>query len=196
MKTKIRFITLFILSFLLVMTTSCAKDDITKDYLEYNSVDDEVGADIFESSKTAFSLKYPQEWETSWASDSGVVAYLMASEDLETVWSAQDHDSATIMIVGGVGFTDSLSAGVPIESLPNDWVEDYELIQEPKAMKINGHDAVQAIHYFGDEIRIVTIIVEENADLLILASTPKEKDVEFRPILEAIISTIKLRSSD
>ena len=101
---------------LLAISASCSQNEITKDYIEYDSMDDEYfGEEGFNYYKTAFTLKHPRGWESSWVSDSGVTAFLMASDDLEAVWSAQEHDNASIMIIVSTSFANELAGGVPIE---------------------------------------------------------------------------------
>ena len=100
------------------------------------------------------------------------------------------------MIVVGNEFRRALDANpdLTLESLLLNWVGGSDMIQEPESLQINGHAAAQAIQNFNSEVQIVTVMVEGNADLLILASSPAESDDLYRPILEAIISTIDLQS--
>jgi len=94
---------------------------------------------IWEDYKTAFTLKYPQGWEKSFASDSGGVVFLMAAENLEAVWSAQDHNIPYIIFfIEAIDFFDleDLEGEPSITLLSNCIVffkeEGLEIIEEPK----------------------------------------------------------------
>jgi hypothetical protein len=164
--------------------TSCTQTPSpTEGFVQYDSTEYVAENDLSDRIP-AFSFKHPLDWEHAWVGDSGIIGLLIASGDLEAAWKMRDYTGATMMIIpfayAGQELTDLFyTTRIPVES--------YE------TTSINGQDAAWGETTINENLYIEVVIVNENWGLTSFAFFPPEKETEFRPVLEAIISTIEIK---
>ena len=188
MKTKIAII-LLLISFIL---SSCGqRGSIADNFLEYDSTEfitENTESDFLSDRIPVFSVKYPPEWEYTWAVDSGVIGLIISSGDIEAAWKMQDYPGARIMIIpiqySGEKLTDLFY------TILNGW---HRTLEPSTTTTINGQDAAWAEYTDKGNLYIEAVIIQAKWALLIVADFPTEKETEFRPLMEAIISTIEIK---
>jgi hypothetical protein len=186
MKTKIAIIILLI-SFII---SSCGRTGaISDNFLVYDSTE-------FINSNNAllsdlipvFSVKYPPEWKYSWVGDSGVVGLLISSGDIETAWLERDYAGAKLMIIPAP------YAGEKLTDMFYTIINGSHTALEPSTTtSINGQQAAWAEYTDNGNSFVEVVIARTKWALLIVADYPTGKETEFRPLLEAIISTIEIK---
>ena len=138
-----------------------------------------------------FRIKYPADWEIGWFADGGVTALLIASGDINDAWIAENYDEGLVMILpGGYGG----SEGNPLDEFV---FKEGEVVSGPTRTEINGADTNMVI--FIDEglvhgepaFNIEYTVVYKEAIFHIIATAPLDKETEYRPYLEAIVSTLE-----
>jgi hypothetical protein len=186
MKTKIA-ILILLMSFVL---SSCGQSgSISDNFLEYDSTE-------FINSNNAllsdlipvFSVKYPPDWKYSWVGDSGVVGLLIASGDIEAAWLGRDYAGAKLMIIPAP------YAGEKLTDMFYTIINGAHTSLEPSTTtSINGQDAAWTEYTDNGNSFIEVVIARTRSAVLIVADYPARKETKFRPLLEAIISTINIK---
>ena len=184
MSTKITTIIILLMSFIL---SSCEqRESIADSFLEYDSTEFISENNDLSDRIPVFSVKYPPEWEYGWVGDSGVIALMISSGDVEAAFFGQDDSDAFMMIIpipySGEKLTDvfftTLNAGRVLEST--------------KTTRINGQSAAIGEYTNNGDLVIEAVIVRAKWALLIVAQFPTDKETEFRPHIEAMISTLDI----
>ena len=182
MDTKIKTI-LFVLVASFILLGCGQKQSITDNFTQYDSTDFIKENDLSDRIPV-FSVKYPPEWEYGWFSDSGVIALLISSGDVNAAWSLQDTSGATMMIApfpySGEKLTDLFF-----------FASDKGL--EPSTTTINGQEAARIEYTDDGQLRIEVVIVREKWALSVVTFFPAEKDAEFRSLIDGIIGTIEIK---
>jgi Tol biopolymer transport system component len=184
MNTKIFIITLLPLSAIL---SGCEqKETITDSFVEYDSIEFLAEHRDLSERIPLFSVKYPPEWSYGWVGDSGIIALLLASGDLNAAWTMQDYSGASLMIIpipySGQKLTDMFYTTL----------DSGNILGSATTTTINGQDAARAEYTRKENSVTEAVIVQENWGLLIVAQFPIEKEEEFRPFVDAIINTIAI----
>ncbi|MFA9402759.1 MAG: hypothetical protein ACERKY_06790 [Anaerolineales bacterium] len=185
MSTKITIIIILLMSFIL---SSCEqRESIADSFLEYDSTEFISENNDLSDRIPVFSVKYPPEWEYGWVGDSGVIALMISSGDVEAAFFGQDDSGAFMMIIpipySGEKLTDmfytTLNAG--------------GVLEPSKTTRINGQNAAKAEYTRKEDAFIEVVIARGEWALLIVAQLPTEKATEFRPLIEAMISTLDIK---
>jgi hypothetical protein len=188
MNTKIIIITLLALSAIL---SGCGqKESITDSFVEYDSTEFLAEHQDLSERIPLFSVKNPPKWENSWVGDSGVIALLFSSGDLNAAWTMQDYSGASLMIIP-IPYS-----GQKLTDLFYTTLDSGNVLVPATTTNINGQDAARAEYTRKGNSVVEAVIVRENWDLLIVAQFPTEKETEFRPLIDAIISTITLSDNN
>ncbi len=159
----------------------------TENFVEYDSTDFIAENDLADR-VPVFSVKYPPEWQYDWFADSGAIALLISSGDVNDAWSLQDTSGATMMIIPAPYEGKNLTDMFLIEADRRD-----EAVEEPITLTINGQAAARVEYINNGRLQIDVVIVRENFALHAAASIPPEKEAEFRALLEAVISSIEIK---
>lgn len=171
-----------------VTLSSCRQvESIEDDFIEYDSTEFITGNIDVSDRIPVFSVKYPPDWEHAWVVDSGVIALLVSSGDIEAAWRMQDYPGAFMMIIpipyDGEKLTDlfysTLNAGKALEPSTTTFV--------------NGQDAALTEYTRGEGMFIEGVIARARWALLIVANFPTEKEATFRPFIEAMIRTLEIK---
>jgi hypothetical protein len=182
-------VAIFIILLGCFMLSSCCGqgESLAEGFAEYNST--EVITEYPDASDRIpiFSVKYPPDWKYGWVGDSGVIALLISSGDVNSAFYGQDDSGAFMMIIpapySGEKLTDmfytTLDAHIPLEP--------------SQATSINGQDAALAEYTRNEDSFIEAVVVRGNWALLIVAQFPTEKATEFRPLIDAMISTLEIQ---
>jgi hypothetical protein len=181
-------ITTIIILLMSVTLSSCAqKESIADSFVEYDSTEFITENSNLSDRIPVFSVKYPPDWEYAWVGDSGVIALLISSGDAEAAWLGQDHSGATMMIIP-IPYS-----GEELTDLFYSTLDAGKALEPSTTTIINGQDAARAEYTRKENLFIEVVIARENWALPIVSYFPTEKETEFRPLIEAIITTIEIR---
>jgi hypothetical protein len=185
MYTKITSIIILLMSFIL---SSCGlRESIADSFIAYDSTEFIAENNDLSDRIPVFSVKYPPEWEYGWVGDSGVIGLMISSGDISAAFKGQDESGANIMIIpiaySGEKLTDLFF------SILNGW---HSTLEPSTLTTINGQDAAWA-EYIDEDIYIEVVIARAEWALLIVSNFPTEKEMEFRPLAEAMIGTIEIK---
>ena len=163
------------------LTTDTQGASITDGFLQYDSTND-VSDRI-----PVFSVKYPPGWEYAWVGDSGVIALLISSGDIEAAWLGQDESGALMMIIP------AQYSGEKLTDLFYTTLDTGIVLEPTKTTSINSQDAAIAEYTRKGNLVTEAVIVRSKWALLIVAHFPIEKETEFRPLIDAMISTLEIK---
>ena len=185
MDTKITTIIILLVSIIL---SSCGQSESIADtFIEYDSTEFVTENDDLSDRIPVFSVRYPPDWEYAWVGDSGVIALLISSGDIEAAWKMQDYTGATMMIIP------IQYSGEKLTDLFYSTLDTGRALEPSRTTSINGQDAAWAEFTRNENLFIEVVVVRAEWGLTVFAYFPTEKETEFRPLLEAIISTIEIR---
>lgn len=188
--------TIFLVLVTSITLTGCGqKQSITDNFVEYDSTDFIEENDLSDRIPV-FSVKYPPEWEVGWFADSGAIALLISSGDVDAAWSMQDTSGAFMMI---------MPSRYDSEEYNGKKLSDLELtdllygtgwgniLKEPSTITINGQDAARVEYNYNERVTIEVVIVREEWVLNVMGFLPPENETEFRSLLEGMIGTIEIK---
>lgn len=185
MNTKIMNIIILLVGFIL---SSCEqRESITNSFIEYDSTEVIIENSYLSDRIPAFSVKYPPDWEHAWFGDSGVIGLLISSGDIEAAWKTPDYPEAKMMIIP-IQYSGEKLADIFYSTL-----DTGRALEPSKTTSINGQEAAWAEYTRIEKLFIEVVVARENWALLIVSDIPTEKGTEFRPLIEAIISTIEIK---
>jgi len=185
MRTKFSIIILFIS----VILSSCGqRESIADNFIEYNSTEYITKNNNLSDRIPVFSVKHPPEWEHGWVGDSGVIAFLISSGDLEAAFFGRDDSGASFMIIPMPYSGEELTN--LFYTILNGW---HRTLEPSTTTTINGQDAAWAEYTDKDDLYIEAVISRAKWALLIVAHFPTEKETDFRPLIEAAIRTIEIK---
>jgi len=72
-------------------------------------------------------------------------------------------------------------------------LDSHRALEPSQTTSINGQDAALAEYKRNEDLVIEAVVVRENWALLIVAQFPIEKATEFRPLIDAMISTLEIK---
>ncbi len=158
----------------------------------------EVGADFvpFESAEGGFTLRYPDGWFTD---DLLGFAIFASAEELLDAPDPGEEGGVAMVIAGN---SSEFEGDDPVAMLETtaaemDISEDAKIIEGPMAITINGQDAatavIQGTSASGTPLSaFLTIIVNGDRAVVVVAATPSETEKEFRPQFEAMTASIEV----
>jgi hypothetical protein len=185
MNTKITTIIILLMS---VTFSSCGqRESIADSFIEYDSTELITENNDLSDRIPVFSVKYPPGWGYAWVGDSGVIALLISSGDLEAAWLGQDYSGATMMIIP-VPYS-----GEKLTELFYSTLDAGRAMEPSTTTIVNGQGAALAEYTRKGNLFIEAVIVRAKWALLIVSHFPTEKETEFRPLLEVMISTLEIK---
>ena len=176
----------FMLVLMSIALFGCAqKGESTAGFIEYDSTEFLNANEELSERIPVFTAKYPPNWAHHWVGDSGVIALLIASDDLEAAWKDRDYTSARMLIIpvpySGQELTEFFYSTL-----------DAHIPHEGTKMEINGQDAAWTEYARNEHFYIEAVIAKKDWAILVFADYPAEKEGEFRALIEATIHTIKV----
>jgi len=91
-----------IISILLVsfMGSGCGNGESVADsFKEYDSIEFVTEGKDISDRIPVFSVKYPPDWEYGWVGDSGVMALIISSVDVNSAFFGREESGAYLMII-------------------------------------------------------------------------------------------------
>ena len=169
------------------------KPSITEGFVEYDSQHIRESDDLpryssnIEDKNLAkyiprFTFKHPPDWEYGWFADMGVYYFVIVSGDLDAAQSTLDSGAQMIIIP-------SEYSGEELKDLF--FFAPDESKSSPTT--INGQEAAKVEFTENKQLKIELVVVRENWALVVLATFPSEKEMEYRPLIEEIINTIEIK---
>lgn len=151
---------------------------------------------LFESDEGGYSVKYPGDWVTA-----GFIGITTIASD-EALLDSPDpgEEGGVAIIVSGdaADFTSSDPVEMMTETVGEfDLASDAEMTEGPTAVTINGKDGATAvINGTSDNdtpfAAFVTVIVDGERSVIMIAATPAKTEAEFRPTFEAMAGSIEM----
>ena len=117
-----------------------------------------------------------------WFADMGVYYFVIVSGDLDAAQSTLDSGAQMIIIP-------SEYSGEELKDLF--FFAPDESKSSPTT--INGQEAAKVEFTENKQLKIELVVVRENWALVVLATFPSEKEMEYRPLIEEIINTIEIK---
>ena len=181
-------ITIIILLISIILSSCGQRKSIADNFIEYDSTEYITKNNNLSDRIPVFSVKHPPEWEHGWVGDSGVIAFLISSEDLEAAFLGRD-DSGTVFMIIPIPYS-----GEELTDLFYTILNGSHRTLEPSTTTtINGQDAAWAEYTDKNNLYIEVVIARAEWALLVVAYYPAEKEIEFRSLIEATISTIEIK---
>jgi hypothetical protein len=185
MYTKITSIIILLMSFIL---SSCGlRESIADSFIAYDSTEFIAENNDLSDRIPVFSVKYPPDWEYGWVADSGVIALLISSGDVKTAFSRQDYSGAFMMIIPAP------YSGEKLSDMFYATLDAGKVLEPSKMTSINGQSAAIAEYIRNGNLVIEAVVVRAKWALLIVSQFPTEKETEFRPLIDAMISTLEIK---
>ena len=171
-----------------ITLSSCGQRGVSTDgFIEYNSNEFITENSTLADRIPVFTVNYPPDWGHHWVGDSGVIALLIASGDLQAAWREQDYTGARMLIIpapySGQELTEFFYSTL-----------DARTKLDGKKTEINGQQAAIAEYTRRENSYIEVVIVKGDRALLVVADFPIERESEFRSIVEATINTIEMEA--
>lgn len=167
------------------LPTEAPTPDVTADFI------------TFESPEGGYALKYPGDWFTD--NSFGFTALASNEALLDSPDPGEEGGIAVILGADTAEFTTDNPVQM-MDGVVADFgiAEDSEITEGPTAVTINGKYAATAvINGISDNgtplSALVTIIVDGERTVIMLAATPSETEAEFRPIFEAMAASIEMK---
>jgi len=171
-----------------ILLSSCGQGkSIADSFKEYDSTEFINENNDLSDRIPVFSVKYHPDWEYGWVGDSGVIALLISSGDVNSAFFGQDDSGAFMMIIPAP------YSGEKLTDMFYSTLDAHRVLEPSKTTSINGQDAALAEYTRNGDLVIEAVIVREKWVLLVVAQFPTEKEVEFRSIIESMINTLEIK---
>jgi len=181
-------VTIFIILLGCCIVSSCGQgESLVESFAEYSSTEVITEQPDLSNRIPAFSVKYPPDWKYGWVGDSGVIALLISSGDVNSAFYGQDDSGAFMMIIPAP------YSGEKLTDMFYSTLDAHRVLEPSQTTSINGQDAALAEYTRNEDLVIEAVVVRDNWALLIITKFPTEKATEFRSLIDAMISTIEIQ---
>ena len=176
-----------LLIFSLVLSGCASAETVVKDFKEFDPTACLNYDTAFEEYASNYTLKVPPEWQCGWFGDSGVFGLVLSSNDIVSAFSLQDSSGALTLI-----FLSEYS-GQELTTLFSPRAATGKIVEEAELTTINGQEAATIAYTEGSQTIIEAVVAKEDVFLSVIGSFPSDKERQFRPFVEGIISTVEVK---
>ena len=157
---------------------------VSPNFTEYSSDD---FFDSYEILSPNFSVQYPDNWDKSWLQDSGILALLVTSDELNEMWGTPQSSGIVVMIISTIepvslmGFAEEFVRGT--------------MADDPIVTTADGQTQTKATYENEEYLQIIAQMEMENipGSVFAVGRILIDKAEEYQTHLEEIIDSIVVK---